>query len=176
MCAWLSSVAAADDIPPIILSCPGDITRGNLGREHCRRGLLARTQGSGQLGIHHGHRTPTHQETSSRSAPALSATRLPMVSGNSVTCAFDVSVVSKYQWPASPSHPPLLVYIVVETVPLFRKFPEIRKFQIERENFRKKLISDSYKTIKYKGINLEQCFCKTFCQKLAFRYLICWKY
>ena len=34
--------------------------RGNLGREHCRRGLLARTQGSGQLGIHHGY---LHQRT-----------------------------------------------------------------------------------------------------------------
>ena len=42
------------------------------------------------------------------------------------------------------------------------------------------------KTIKYKGIYLEftdltmptclQCFYKTFCQKLAFIYLICWKY
>ena len=41
-------------------------------------------------------------------------------------------------------------------------------------------------SLKYKGINLEftnlimptclQCFYKTFCQKLAFRYLICWKY
>ena len=53
-------------------------------------------------------------------------------------------------------------------------------------NKNNKIHKEIYKTIKYKGINLEftdltmptclQCFYKTFCQKLAFIYLICWKY
>ena len=45
----------------------------------------------------------------------------------------------------------LFDYINISEMPLFRKFPEIRKFQIERKNFRKNEIMSLDKIIDQKG-------------------------